>query len=176
MIATVALASALSVPASATVLLGKSIGIQYIYPDISAMEQDLGSNLVGTDGPTPFDPYFKFSFTDTTATTSNFQFAAAWGSAPFNGFRLYDVNGTIAAFTSVTINPSSNLLGLDASRITFDANNIYVNWDGLSVSASTFVTLNISGAVPEPASWALMIAGFGMVGFAARRRRAVVAA
>ena len=31
-------------------------------------------------------------------------------------------------------------------------------------------------AVPEPATWGLMIAGFGMVGFAARRRRATVAA
>jgi len=34
-----------------------------------------------------------------------------------------------------------------------------------------------AGAVPEPATWALMIGGFGMVGFTARRRRiAVVAA
>lgn len=31
-------------------------------------------------------------------------------------------------------------------------------------------------AVPEPATWGLMIAGFGLVGAAARRRRAVVAA
>jgi hypothetical protein len=31
-------------------------------------------------------------------------------------------------------------------------------------------------AVPEPASWALMIAGFGLVGVAARRRKAGVAA
>jgi hypothetical protein len=29
----------------------------------------------------------------------------------------------------------------------------------------------ISGNVPEPASWAMMIAGFGLVGAAARRRR-----
>jgi hypothetical protein len=31
-------------------------------------------------------------------------------------------------------------------------------------------------AVPEPATWAMLIAGFGLVGFAARRRRATVAA
>ncbi|NJC33062.1 hypothetical protein GGR88_000536 [Sphingomonas jejuensis] len=33
-----------------------------------------------------------------------------------------------------------------------------------------------AAAVPEPATWAMMIAGFGMVGMAARRGRAVVAA
>lgn len=37
-------------------------------------------------------------------------------------------------------------------------------------------TLGDSGAVPEPATWALMISGFGLVGFAARRRRAAIAA
>ena len=31
------------------------------------------------------------------------------------------------------------------------------------------------GAVPEPASWAMLIAGFGLVGAVARRRRAVAA-
>ena len=31
------------------------------------------------------------------------------------------------------------------------------------------------GAVPEPAAWAMLIAGFGLVGAAARRRRAVAA-
>lgn len=37
-------------------------------------------------------------------------------------------------------------------------------------------TLNIAsaiGAVPEPATWAMMLAGFGMIGFAARKRSAV---
>ena len=32
-----------------------------------------------------------------------------------------------------------------------------------------------AGAVPEPASWAMLIAGFGLVGAAARRRRAIAA-
>jgi hypothetical protein len=36
--------------------------------------------------------------------------------------------------------------------------------------------VDTGGAVPEPASWAMLIAGFGLVGAAARRRRATVAA
>jgi hypothetical protein len=35
----------------------------------------------------------------------------------------------------------------------------------------TISALTTSGAVPEPASWAMMIAGFGLVGGAMRRRR-----
>lgn len=33
------------------------------------------------------------------------------------------------------------------------------------------IVTNLSGAVPEPASWAFMIAGFGLVGGALRQRR-----
>jgi len=33
-----------------------------------------------------------------------------------------------------------------------------------------------AGAVPEPATWALLIAGFGGIGAAQRRRRSAVAA
>jgi hypothetical protein len=38
--------------------------------------------------------------------------------------------------------------------------------DNFSVATGT-----VGGAVPEPASWAMLIAGFGLVGAAARRRR-----
>lgn len=34
---------------------------------------------------------------------------------------------------------------------------------------------SISGTVPEPASWAMLITGFGIVGVAARRRRGLIA-
>lgn len=36
--------------------------------------------------------------------------------------------------------------------------------------------LPVAGAVPEPATWAMMIGGFGLTGFAMRRRQAAVAA
>ena len=37
------------------------------------------------------------------------------------------------------------------------------------------IQYGFANAVPEPASWALMIAGFGLAGAATRRRRAVTA-
>ena len=49
--------------------------------------------------------------------------------------------------------------GEQAMQAAFDANS----W-------------SIAAAVPEPASWAMMIAGFGLTGAALRRRRIAVAA
>jgi hypothetical protein len=46
--------------------------------------------------------------------------------------------------------------------------------DVLVTSASNLVlTASTAGAVPEPATWAMMIGGMGVVGGAMRRRRSV---
>ena len=54
--------------------------------------------------------------------------------------------------------------------------------DGTSLIGSQAYVFKVSGAdlgvlgVPEPATWAMLIAGFGLVGGMARRRRTVVSA
>jgi len=50
----------------------------------------------------------------------------------------------------------------------FQADDLFGKWTLTNFSAGPEVT---GGAVPEPASWALMIAGFGMTGAMLRRRR-----
>lgn len=55
------------------------------------------------------------------------------------------------------------------TRIDGAANTAANNTQDYRIGSLTF-------AVPEPQSWALMIVGFGLVGVAARRRKAVVAA
>ncbi|QYE35362.1 MULTISPECIES: PEPxxWA-CTERM sorting domain-containing protein [Sphingosinicellaceae] len=44
------------------------------------------------------------------------------------------------------------------------------DWASFSDTGVRITVEGATAAVPEPAAWALMIAGFGMVGFAARRR------
>ncbi len=44
------------------------------------------------------------------------------------------------------------------------------------IDGVSFALAGPGGGVPEPASWAMLIAGFGLVGAAARRRRVVAAA
>ena len=52
------------------------------------------------------------------------------------------------------------------TSLTLTTNNVE-NWSGLTIGAA--------GVVPEPASWAMLITGFGLVGAAARRRRTIAA-
>ena len=52
--------------------------------------------------------------------------------------------------------------------------NLQFSFNGTTKAG--FRVLGDVGAVPEPAAWALMIAGFAMTGAAARRRRAVAVA
>lgn len=55
-----------------------------------------------------------------------------------------------------------------------DANDLGAD-DGLAIDDFSLTPVFATGAVPEPATWAMMIAGFGAVGAAMRRRRNIVA-
>jgi uncharacterized protein YjiK len=58
-----------------------------------------------------------------------------------------------------------------------DAGNIFlVSDDGDGPNQSYLVKLAYPGAVPEPATWAMMVGGFGMIGGAMRRRKRNVVA
>lgn len=62
------------------------------------------------------------------------------------------------------------LTALDLSAFDALGWNLYI--DPLQNTGLRITTANMWGAVPEPASWAMMIAGFGLVGAALRRRAA----
>jgi hypothetical protein len=111
---------------------------------------------------------FKVGATTTTVT----------GLAPLNPPGFFTDNVFFNA------NPAFNGSGLGVSFAGGFANlwgnapsnySFYTSLDGSNYPVATDGTLSVT-RVPEPASWALLIVGFGMVGVAARRRKAIVVA
>lgn len=68
----------------------------------------------------------------------------------FNGPEFFDVDGTIPKIYGVTVNQSTTMAGLDASRISFDEDHIWVNWKGLSFDPSKKVILDVQFEPPKP--------------------------
>lgn len=164
----------MSFNAHSALLNGQTVTYQYYYPTTSSPYSfaDNGDYVVGpgievndvSDGVASLD------ISDTNLLI-DFSTTSSWNPASFNGFKFTDTFGLIADFTSVSINPMTNMVGFDLSLITVLADEIWVNWQGLSFNSDTIVSLDINpSAVPIPAA-AFMFAP-ALLGFMGLRRRA----
>jgi hypothetical protein len=91
-------------------------------------------------------------------------FTSAWLSDGVNNFALapsFD-DGTFELWTR-----SSTLIGLGQYTLTIMGNT--------SDSGALAGTVTIRDALPEPATWAMMLLGFGAIGWQIRRRRSNLA-
>jgi VCBS repeat-containing protein len=63
-------------------------------------------------------------------------------AAAFNGFHLSDYSGALPNILDVTV-AQNNIAGFTDSRITHDANNVFVNLQGLSYDANSHLELQV---------------------------------
>lgn len=99
--------------------------------------------------------------------------AGTYGGAPGSGtigfgtgiFADLNVGGTALGFTQFA---GPDLFMLANSKPVFNSGTFALT---SIVSGSSTLTISTVSAVPEPATWAMMLAGFGGAGFLVRRRK-----
>jgi len=154
-------------------------------------------SITDQTGPGAYSLTQSFTLATSTKVIISFDmFANNWAGANINNGRLYTagsnqnavvdiLTGTAGAFTSNALDIVATLYGPGSDAI-FGTNPWTSYSTTLMLGAGTYQIRfaqadnqsyfqqgvdNVSVAVPEPASWAMLIAGFGLVGAAARRSR-----
>jgi hypothetical protein len=95
----------------------------------------------------------------------------------YNTVNILSTSGSvIASFTGSQLTPTPNGdqdLPRTNRRFTFarSAGDAQIGGIGFASGANSLEVDNLVFTVPEPATWAMMMAGFGMIGFAMRSRR-----
>ncbi|RVU04323.1 PEP-CTERM sorting domain-containing protein [Novosphingobium umbonatum] len=101
-------------------------------------------------------------FSSITGADTNVNFAT-------NGVRLYNGATATGAYTYLNV-LSSGATELQSLVLAVAAGDTFTL--ATKYSSASLGSFTLSFAVPEPATWALMILGFGAVAYAMRRRNA----
>jgi hypothetical protein len=168
---------------SAAILFdGKNVGYQFLNPDTATIFNS-DSLLVGTGNernnlfnpdPVPSDDAASVNLSDTSVSV-DFYNLASFGAASFNGIRLFDQGGlnALATITGVSVVTQSGF-SVGSPLVTFNADNIFINFQGVTAQSGASLLFNVSSlappaAVPEPASAAFL--GLGSLALVVRRLR-----
>ena len=180
LLAGLALAGALlSAPASATVALGDSITCGGFNLGCSAGGASVGN---GVEFAIEYDVIGAILTADFSAgllTIADAGNPAIGGDFKLDGpFTLFFSNLS-TPFTFAGLGTVDGVEDFDASRVALDgAGDLYIDLSNVTFLSNGSFQVNFNapvtpptGAVPEPATWAMMILGFGVVGGALRRRK-----
>lgn len=158
--------------AQAQIALGDQLEIKYFFPDLSSEIESSGVFTYAGAGQAVLTQYgsstlFLYDNLVRFSEEPGCGEDCTQSDGDWNGAVLYDYTNA-HAFAGWGL--KSDTVGITSLLLTDD--HIGVNWQ--NVPAQGAVELG-AGGVPEPASWALMLSGFGLAGVALRRQKSQAA-
>lgn len=133
-------------------------------------------------GTTAGEKYFSVPVAGSTVKTATLSLGGLykyvsfyWGSIDdYNTLELLDSGGgVLATINGLALLPANGDQSSQVTnrRINLFSDSVDVASLRLTSTSQAFEIDTVAAAVPEPATWAMMLGGFGLMGFAARRRR-----
>ncbi len=150
-------AAAIDFVVNGTFAGGQKLSGGFTFDDSKDIFKDI-YNVSLTLGSVTYKDYNLVNRTDTTTV--------GLGFGPISG----DYSSRLYLVVPATVNGSLDILSVSAGAL---GSASYVSYQGQNtalIESGTISVKPVTAAVPEPATWALMILGFGAVGYAIRRR------
>ena len=179
-----ALAALVSAAPALAGLDGATISAEFRAPNLGTVSPSASPSVspfvVGAGVETVFtvnDFFFvstDFSNLGLTLTFNTGFGSGNWIEQDFNG--LVFTSSAFAGLSGATVLGSTTFGDplFDASRLTLTNSELRLNFSDIAFEDGQQIDIAFrptGGVIPEPATWGLLITGFGLVGAAARRRR-----
>lgn len=135
-------------------LNGDTVNVSFYYPNLNTKIHDAGDSVVPSFGIDPAG--FKYAAVGVTAYSITIDYRAArrFESGEFHGYVFKDL--TRGDISKVTLSGTTDVSGLDASRLRFDADSISLNMAGLSYVPGRRVQLDVTLSCGPPLTSALV--------------------
>ncbi|WPB57687.1 PEPxxWA-CTERM sorting domain-containing protein [Xylophilus sp. GOD-11R] len=168
------LAAATAAQASVVDVVGDKVSVERVVVDGGIYQSTPLSSQIIAAGGSVFNHDATFAFSGDTLTIG-FASAYPYLKTLFDGYKLTDET---KSFAGTFKGASTTLANFCECRVTTAGKNLFVNLGGLTPLTTDTVVLKLVPlpAVPEPETYAMMLAGLGLVaGIARRRSKAVIA-